>query len=580
VEVALVTDRAFLPWCATALRSCAEATPDAALRSHVLISADVTDTERDDLIAAGSVGAAEVRIHVVDQDTVARLPSKGPALGGHMSWFRIALADVLPDVGRLIYLDADTLVRHSLHELWNSIDAAPVAAVTNVTEPVMEPHLHSLGIEDPRAYFNAGVLVLDLDQWRREGLSERLMTAATSRRLPWFDQDALNLVFAGRWKRLHPRWNAMNSLWGWAHHAQRVFPDDELGAARADPAILHFEGPPFAKPWHYLNQHAFRDEYRRVLGRTPWRDHPLEERNVATRAIARLPKDRQMAAYVKWKRANELAEGAPGAIRRRAINVSARARAKVRNPKVRTRVSPAENMLLEGTLRLYFETGEDAFAQIGAGLAAAGVDRPRRILDAASGFGRVLRYMRAAWPDAEITALELRPGAAEFCASTFGAVPVQSAVPLWSVDGVGSDFDLIWSGSFLTHVNSEEWEPTIAYFRDRLRPGGVLIFTTHGERSLALLERDPAAIAIVSAACGGWTGDYGIAEAEALVEAVRRSGFAFSGYETSESWGISVSSAEWVRRTVDGVGGLELVRHVPQGWSEHQDVWTYVRSVQ
>ncbi|MBV8235133.1 MAG: hypothetical protein JO075_05460 [Acidimicrobiia bacterium] len=578
MDVAVVTDRAFLPWCATALRSCARATHDANVRLHVLVHPEVSPDEGKGLIEAGTVNGATVSIRMVDEQAVAALPSKGPALGGRMCWQRILLAESLPEIDRVIYLDADTLVRHSVLPLWNSLTGAPIAAVANVTEPWMESHLHSLGLEDPKDYFNAGVLVLDLAAWRAAGATDRLLGVARCHRRRWYDQDTLNIVFAGRWQRLHPRWNAMNSLWWWADHARRVLPEDELDAARADPSVVHFEGPPVVKPWHFLSQHPFRGEYRTTLDETHWAGQPLEERTLATRLIAKLPADRRLTAYGHWKRASDRARAAPAVGRRRAINLAARLNAKRRNPRVSTAVSANDNMLFEGTLRLYFEVGADALEQIRVGLDACGIGEPERVLDCPSGYGRVLRYMRAAWPNAQLVAMELSPGAPEFCAVTFGARPVQSANPLWSVDGVGDGFDLVWSGSLLTHFNSDAWAPTLDYFRRRLRVGGALIFTTHGERSIALIERDPATVDVVRAACSGWSGDYGIPDAGSMVARVRDSGFAFTAYEGSHDWGISVSTAEWVRRRVDDVGGLELVRHAPHGWSEHQDVWTFKRS--
>jgi len=521
-----------------------------------------------------------VTVTDIDEQSLLTFPSKGAALGGRMSWVRTVLTDALPDVDRVVYLDADTLVRHSVLPLWTALDGAPIAAVTNTTEPAMYEYVQSLGLSDPAEYFNAGVLVMDLAQWREEGVIERITALSRERPLRWYDQDALNVVFAGRWRRLHPRWNAMNSLWFWTEHARRIFTDDELDTARANPAIAHFEGPHVVKPWHYLSRHPFREEYRAALAKTAWTGRSLDERTLATRAIARLPDNRQLMAYARWKDVS--AKGA--SVRRRAINLGARARAKARNPKVSTVVSPLENMLFEGTLRLYFETGEDAMEQIRAGLAAAGVSEPpTRVLDLPSGYGRVLRYMRASWPEAELVAMELREGAPEFCAAAFGARPVQSVNPLWTVDGVGEDFDLVWSGSLLTHMDSADWVPTLRYFRDRLRPGGAMIFTTHGERSIQLLARDPGTIEIVRSACEGWTGDYGLddADAAAMVKRARDTGFAFTdyGWDVGAAWGLSVSTPEWVRRIVASVDDLELVAFVPHGWSEHQDVWAYTRKV-
>jgi lipopolysaccharide biosynthesis glycosyltransferase len=305
----VVTDRAFLPWCATTLLSCARATRDASVHFHVLLSPDVSPRERQDLARAGSTDGATVCFGVADDKAVAMLPSKGASLGGRMSWIRVVLPDALPDVDRVVYLDADTFVRQSLLPLWNSLGDAPIGAVTNVTERAMYPHLTSLGIDDAKNYFNAGVLVIDLAVWREERVKEQLIRFAASRPLPWYDQDALNVVFAGRWKRLHPKWNAMNSLWVWPDHARRVFSEDEVSAARKDPAVIHFEGPPILKPWHYLSQHPFRDEYRAALGQTAWANRPLQERTLATRLIAGLPAGRRLSAYVRWKRLLDPATG-------------------------------------------------------------------------------------------------------------------------------------------------------------------------------------------------------------------------------------------------------------------------------
>ncbi len=578
IDVALVTDRAFLPWCATTLRSAAEATEDAELLFHVLVTADVSQDERDRLRRAAAVGPARAEFVELDDALLADLPSKGAAGGGRICWARTVLADVLGHVERLIYLDGDVLVRRSLRPLWDALDGRPIAAVTNVTEPAMHAHLRSLGIDDPRGYFNAGVLVIDLAAWRAESAGDELRRVATSRPVPWYDQDALNVVFTGRWKRLSPVWNAMNSVWGWPEHAAVTFPAEELEAARRDPAVVHFEGPHVVKPWHYLSTHPFKDEFRAVLARTPWADRPLDGRTPATRAIALLPEKRRLPAHATWERSTRRLD----AVRRRLVNASARGRAKVRNPRVITAVSPDDNMLFEGTLELYFETGEDAFRQIRVGLAAAGVGEPRRVLDVPSGYGRVLRYMRAAWPRAELAAMEIREGAPAFCAEAFAARPVQSGEPLWSVEGVGDDFDLVWSGSLLSHFDSDAWVPTLRFLRDRLRPGGALIFTTHGNRSLDLLARDPAAVDIVRSVCAGWTGDYGVRDAAAMVHRARESGFAFEDYrwEPGPKWGVSVSRPEWVRATVEAAGGLGFVLHVPHGWSENQDVWTYVRRAQ
>jgi len=299
IRVAIVTDRAYLPWCATSIVSCAQATPDRDIRVHVLHPPEVSKGDQARLAKAADDHGAAVEFHRFDEADVSMLPTKGPELGGRVSWVRLLLPDVLPDLDRVVYLDADTLVVGSLGPLWDvALDDAPVAAVANVTHSDVRPHLVSLGIDEAAHYFNAGVLLVDLAQWRREGATDNLVQVVKSREgLSWFDQDALNLVFAGRWKSLHPRWNAMNSLWTWPDRAADIFGAAALREATTDPGILHFEGPSLSKPWHYLCPHPWRSEYRSTLVRTPWADTPLEDRTLATMLIAQLPSRHQLSAY-------------------------------------------------------------------------------------------------------------------------------------------------------------------------------------------------------------------------------------------------------------------------------------------
>ncbi|MEJ7582543.1 MAG: glycosyltransferase family 8 protein [Acidimicrobiales bacterium] len=308
MHIAIVTDKSYLAWSATTIASCAVAWTRPGLCVHVLHSPDVGVVERRRLEAmVGDLGAA-TEFHPVDESMVSALPSKGQGLGGRMSWVRVLLPQLLPELDRVVYLDGDTLIVDAVEDLWAlPLGDAPVAAVANVTDPPMYPHVESLGIEDPKSYFNAGVLVVNLRRWREEAATSSLIRFVTARTqpLPWFDQDALNAVFAGRWMPLHPRWNAMNSLWTWGPLAVGVFGDERVRSATTHPVILHFEGPTICKPWHYLCEHPWRGEYRTMLHRTPWADTALEDRTLATRLIALLPRHRRVEAFVRLERARK-----------------------------------------------------------------------------------------------------------------------------------------------------------------------------------------------------------------------------------------------------------------------------------
>lgn len=300
IRVAVASDDAYLPWTATLIRSVLDEHPAADVRFHVLAPTETAGIGRLRTWVEDLGGSLEV--HELDITSFGGLPSVGRF--GRIVWSRFLLPELLPRESSVLYLDADTLVVSSLEDLWTTQMDEPVGAVANVVEPSLHAHVRSLGIEDVRRFFNSGVLLMNLDQMR-DVLAELPRRISGLERLRWPDQDALNVLYADRWKELHPRWNAMSSLWTW-----RAWADDTFGAGRAEeartsPSILHFEGPSISKPWHYLCAHPFAKRYRMTLSRTPWADVPLVGRTVTTRMISVLPRRWWTGTYVRLARWRE-----------------------------------------------------------------------------------------------------------------------------------------------------------------------------------------------------------------------------------------------------------------------------------
>jgi SAM-dependent methyltransferase len=76
----------------------------------------------------------------------------------------------------------------------------------------------------------------------------------------------------------------------------------------------------------------------------------------------------------------------------------------------------------------YFDVGESALHCIETGLFAAQRSKStvRKVLDLPCGHGRVMRFRRKAFPNAELTACDLNRDGVEYCAKSFGAVPAVS----------------------------------------------------------------------------------------------------------------------------------------------------------
>jgi lipopolysaccharide biosynthesis glycosyltransferase len=208
-------------------------------------------------------------IEVADE-RIAGLPTM-PEISAAM-WYRIFLPELLPEVDKVLYLDADTIAVDSLAPLWAvELGEALIGAVTNVFQADHLGRPQYLGLAGPEVYFNSGVLLMNLAGMRSAGSSQELLrvSLANHDRLEWPDQDALNIVLGGRRLALAPRWNVMNSTLAFPWAAE-VYGEPALAEAVVDPAIRHFEGPSHAKPWHLLSDVPMRKVYFEHRRQTPW----------------------------------------------------------------------------------------------------------------------------------------------------------------------------------------------------------------------------------------------------------------------------------------------------------------------
>jgi lipopolysaccharide biosynthesis glycosyltransferase len=206
----------------------------------------------------------------VDDIEVEGLPTVG--FTRKATWYRIFLPEMLPDVDRLLYLDADLVVLDPLTPLWEiDLDGSWLGAVTNVFQDNHMPRPAELGLVGPEVYFNAGVLLMNLREMRRDGRTAALLEygVRNAERIEWRDQDALNVVLGERRLPLHPRWNCMNSFFAFPRNA-RVHGRWALRQALRRPAIRHFEGPGQNKPWDAGADPGQRELYMRHRRATPW----------------------------------------------------------------------------------------------------------------------------------------------------------------------------------------------------------------------------------------------------------------------------------------------------------------------
>lgn len=289
VTIATTIDDAWVPHFATCATSIAASRGRESIRFLLLQGPTLSTTALNSARAYVRDLGMELEAVTIPEDKLVSLPPT--LLFSPLVWYRLLLPGLLPDHDRVLALDADTLVMQSLVPLWErQLDDALIAAVG---QPVThaQQRLRNLGLDPAGSYFNAGVMLMDLEAMRAADVEPRAIQLGHDRFADFIfaEQDALNVLLSTQWQRLPPTWNALSYLWLLPEDADGTYSPLELGAARSSPAIVHFEGFQKVKPWFYRSVHPLRHLYREYRAQTPWPLHQLQNKTLAGAALRPLP---------------------------------------------------------------------------------------------------------------------------------------------------------------------------------------------------------------------------------------------------------------------------------------------------
>jgi len=221
-----------------------------------------------------------------------------------------------------------------------------------------------------------------------------------------------------------------------------------------------------------------------------------------------------------------------------------------------------------GSPEHYFTVGFSAMRCIKVAMHAANLTDFRSILDFPSGYGRVLRMLKAYFPTARLAACDVNREAVDFCARTFNAIPLYSGRNPRDVR-INDRFDLIWVGSLLTHLDARMWGEFLELFISLLNPNGLLLVTTHGRRSAEWIR------------VGRYLYGLNALQCRRLLSAYEAKGFGYVDYSSSvlsklgmkqHNYGIALASPFWVLSCLNRFADLRLVSYIEYGWDNHQDV--------
>lgn len=163
------------------------------------------------------------------------------------TYFRFFLSSFLDNsIKRVLYLDCDVIVLRDISELFTlNMENYGVAGVKDYS-PYNDIHRKVMGQELDDRGFNAGVLMINLDYWRKHHAQDKLLSFAlnNSKNVMMEDQDALNYVFRQKWFMLPYKygWTPMSVA-----RLDRNQRTQDIYEYVFSPSILHYAA--HTKPW-------------------------------------------------------------------------------------------------------------------------------------------------------------------------------------------------------------------------------------------------------------------------------------------------------------------------------------------
>jgi lipopolysaccharide biosynthesis glycosyltransferase len=263
--VVTACDDKFAQHTSVMLRSLLENNPKTTFRIFVLVPSDFPTNIQSMITNSMPSGTYSLTFIQVRYQGLSALKIWGWV--SHTAYYRLMIADLLPEISRALYLDSDIVVMGDISGMLHlDLSQYPLAAALDAFDasPLFKRKI-SLGQSVP--YFNSGVMLLNLDRWRSENIGRRALdfAATNPQYIVYWDQCALNNIIRGNFLVLPKEWNF-----------QRADVDFDVtnskSIERAKRAkVLHFTTND--KPWFFRSTHPLKGEYWKYLQRTEWKHY-------------------------------------------------------------------------------------------------------------------------------------------------------------------------------------------------------------------------------------------------------------------------------------------------------------------
>lgn len=215
-------------------------------------------------------------------------------------------------------------------------------------------------------------------------------------------------------------------------------------------------------------------------------------------------------------------------------------------------------LTIEQAVKYYFYDGANSakklsnllFSQLGLKRSA-----DTSLLEFASGYGCVTRHLIKDLAPINLVSSDIHKAACTFIESAFGGKAILSATKPEELGVESNSFDVVFALSFFTHMPDRTWGHWLKSLFDKVKPGGYLIFTTHGMIAWEMNGKPAMSENGIWFAPSSEQKDLNVAD-----------------------YGSTIVTPEYVKRAVENILHENILRMDEAEWWGHQDLFVVQKS--
>ena len=268
IPIVLISSNEYIEYCAVVMSSVLYNLESEYQIHFYVLSTDLSTKNKQKLNLLKKIKNFNITYPHVDTSLLEifkdiRIPSHVSPL----TYLRILIPTLLPNLPKVIFLDCDIIVRKSISELYEyNLGNKYYGIVEDVANEINSIYLW--GKKD-KNYYNCGILLINSEQLRKDNYFEKVKEHILLNKDKYkiCDQDIINDTFKNDILRLPIKWNFFHEY----HCLKNDFTpinQNEYDKALKDPAIVHFVGQ--NKPWKSGTNHAYKKEFLFYYKMTPF----------------------------------------------------------------------------------------------------------------------------------------------------------------------------------------------------------------------------------------------------------------------------------------------------------------------